>query len=242
MDVSIVITTYNYDRYLGECISSCLNQISSGLSYEIIVVDDGSTDSTQEILSCFYPPYLKSYRIQNSGIERASNFGFNASKGEYIVRVDADDSLLPNYMRTVEQYLSSGYAFFYSDYNVIDSVSETVREMNLPMFDMEEVLSRGDFLATGTLYHADLIKLRNGYNVGRVNSGLENYEFIVDLLLDGVKGFHISEPLFNYRRHGANISEQKKENIIENGKKMFISKNLGNFRTNSFHPYGLKVV
>ena len=77
MDVSIVIITYNYEKYLNECIESCLAQLPSGLNYEILIVDDGSTDGTHKILSRTFPEILKIYRIKNSGIERASNFGFS---------------------------------------------------------------------------------------------------------------------------------------------------------------------
>ena len=51
MDISIIITTYNYARFIDECIISCINQIDCGLEYEILIVDDGSTDHTQKILS-----------------------------------------------------------------------------------------------------------------------------------------------------------------------------------------------
>ena len=51
MDLSIVVTTFNYERYLEECLASCICQDACGLEYEIIVIDDGSTDGTNKILS-----------------------------------------------------------------------------------------------------------------------------------------------------------------------------------------------
>ena len=50
MDISIIITTYNYAQYLNQCLDSCLYQDPSGLDYEVIVVDDGSTDGTKDLL------------------------------------------------------------------------------------------------------------------------------------------------------------------------------------------------
>ena len=71
MDISIVITTFNYERYLGECITSCIQQDFCDLEHEIIVVDDGSTDGTDRILSQSFPPNVRIYRIENSGIEKS---------------------------------------------------------------------------------------------------------------------------------------------------------------------------
>lgn len=241
MDVTIIITTFNYEKYLEECIDSCLSQSLSRLTYEVIVVDDGSTDNTSKILSRSYPDHFRSYRINNSGIEGASNFGFDKAKGKYIVRVDADDLLLPNYLQAIEKYLSADYGFFYSNYNVVDSRGEHIREFNLPSFEPSEILARGDFLATGTLYNAQLIKSLHGYNTNIVNSGLENYELILDLLLAGVEGRHVPEVLFSYRRHSKNISELKRTEIINNGKRMFAQRGLEKFSANKFHPYGLEV-
>ena len=91
MDISIVITTYNYQHYIQQCLESCLEQ-NTDLDYEVIIVNDGSTDKTQEILDKFKDQErLTLIEIQNSGIEKASNKGFLYAKGEFIVRLDADD-------------------------------------------------------------------------------------------------------------------------------------------------------
>ena len=241
MDISIVITSFNYERYLGKCLESCINQNCCNLEYEIIVVDDGSTDGTDYILSQSFPQNVKIYRIENSGIELASNYGFSKSKGDYIVRVDADDILLPSYIATMEDYLTNEYGFFYSNYQVINHNGILVREFELPEFDPKEIQKRGDFLATGTLVKAELIKCLNGYNTVLINSGLENYEFILKLIQLGEFGQHVPQTLFGYRRHGGNISNLKKEQIIQNGKDLFEKNGFGIFQTNEFHPYGLKI-
>ena len=96
MDVSIIITTTTTINSFQKCLWSCLSQISSGLDYEIIVVVDGSTDNTANILSTIKDSKVTCYTIDNCGIEKASNYGFSKAKGEiYIVRVDADDIFYP---------------------------------------------------------------------------------------------------------------------------------------------------
>lgn len=241
MDISIVVTTFNYGHYLEDCLASCIYQDVSGLDYEIIVVDDGSTDETNKILSQSFPSNVRIFSIKNSGIEKASNYGFLQSKGDYVVRVDADDVLLPAYVASMEEYITRQYGFLYSNYEVINHRGNVVKEVVLPEFDCKEILQRGDFLATGTLVKSELIKQLNGYRTDIRNSGLENYQFILKLIQLGELGCRVPEKLFGYRRHGGNISDLKKEQIIQNGKDFFVDNGLGTFKTNEFHPYGLKV-
>jgi len=240
MDVSIIITAYNYAFYIEECVTSCLFQDDSTLEYEVIVVDDGSTDGTPLILKGLNNPRLKKFRIANSGIEGASNFGFRNARGRYVVRVDADDKLLPNYLHHMQANLVNEYDFFYSDYAVINGEGEIVGEMILPEFDMTEIRTRGDFLATGTMYSAKALKAFNYYSEESKNSGLENYELILRLIEAGVVGKYIPNRLFCYRRHSLNISVSKNGQIIRNGVALFLKLGLGSYVTNEYHPYNPK--
>ena len=241
MDVSIIITTYNYSAFIERCINSCLDQKNTILKHEIIVIDDGSTDNTSTILKSYSSDSVRVFKIENSGIEKASNFGFSKANGDYVVRVDADDLLLPSYLAAMENVISDKYGFFYSNYQVIDGNDKILKNIRLPKFDPKEILSRGDFLATGTLIRSDILNQFGLYKCEIINSGLENYELIIKLLGNGVSGFHIPEELFGYRRHSKNISEVKRDAIVRNGHLLFGNNNLGPFVTNEFHPYDLKV-
>ena len=239
MDVSIVVTAYNYARYIDECLDSCLGQQGTTLEYEVIVVDDGSTDETPALLARRNDTRLRVLRIENSGIELASNQGFEAARGLYIVRVDADDALEPDYMVRMQPMLKQDFGFCYADYTVIDGDSIAQEVVRLPHFDAAEVMTRGDFLATGTLYPAELIRLHNGYASETRNNGLENYELIIKLMAMGAKGIHVEAPLFQYRRHRINMSATRTDSIIAYGRGLFERYGLGTFRTNQYHPYKL---
>jgi glycosyltransferase involved in cell wall biosynthesis len=239
MDVSIVVTAYNYARFIDECLDSCLSQNGTTLKYEVIVVDDGSTDDTPALLARRSDPRLYVLRIENSGIELASNQGFGVARGRYIVRVDADDALEPDYLARMEPMLEQGCDFCYADYTIIDGDSVPKEVVRLPEYDPEEVITRGDFLASGTMYLAELLRFPGGYASQTRNSGLENYELIIKLVAAGAKGVHVAAPLFKYRRHSINMSAVRVDSIIAYGRALFERNGLGAFRTNQYHPYKL---
>ena len=96
--VSVIISNYNYGRFLREAIDSALNQ--TYLCTEVIVVDDGSTDGSREVIADYgdrVTPVLKG----NGGQASACNVGFRVSKGEIVIFLDADDVLLPDTTRSV---------------------------------------------------------------------------------------------------------------------------------------------
>lgn len=89
--VSVVITSYNHARYLRDAVESVLSQTYR--NFEIIVVDDGSTDNTREVAACY--PEIKYVWQENRGLSAARNTGIRNSKGAYLVFLDADDLLYP---------------------------------------------------------------------------------------------------------------------------------------------------
>jgi glycosyltransferase involved in cell wall biosynthesis len=112
--ISFIINNYNYDRFLTDAITSALNQAHLDQSFEVIVVDDGSTDNSREILTYFNPhihPVLKS----NGGQASAFNAGFAASVGEWICFLDADDCVRPDkaarILQIAQQYPQAEWIF-----------------------------------------------------------------------------------------------------------------------------------
>ena len=90
--VSIVINNYNYGRYVGEAIKSALDQTFRGV--EVIVVDDGSTDQSRDVIRSFGERVIPVFQ-NNGGQASAMNAGFSRSRGDLIIFLDADDAMLP---------------------------------------------------------------------------------------------------------------------------------------------------
>lgn len=96
--VSVIIPSYNSAAFLGEAIESVLSQRYSDL--ELIVIDDGSTDETLDVLRSFKDPRLLAHRQDNTGLAGARNAGMERARGEYIAFLDADDRWLPEKLQS----------------------------------------------------------------------------------------------------------------------------------------------
>jgi len=102
VEVSVVMPTHNYGRYISRAIDSVLSQ--QGVNVELIVVDDGSTDDTAEVLAS-YGERLRPFRQENQGAPTARNLGLQKATGKFVVFLDSDDWLLKDALRSRLDYL-----------------------------------------------------------------------------------------------------------------------------------------
>lgn len=106
MDISVIIPIYNVERYLKRCVDSVLRQ--EGISMEIILVDDGSTDSSGKICDDYASNFtnIRCQHIKNSGPSTAKNLGYDLATGNYVAFIDSDDEVKTNMFSLM---LKSGY-------------------------------------------------------------------------------------------------------------------------------------
>ena len=106
IDISIIIPVYNVEKYLKRCVDSVLHQ--EGISMEIILIDDGSTDSSGTICDDYVSkfPYVRCQHIKNSGPSTAKNVGYDMATGNYVAFIDSDDEIKTNMFSLM---LQSGY-------------------------------------------------------------------------------------------------------------------------------------
>lgn len=108
MDVSVIIPVYNTEKYLAACINSVLQQ--ANVSLEVILIDDGSTDSSAKICDNYVKEHdnVKAIHIPNSGPATAKNEGLKLAKGNYIALTDSDDKMEP---LMLHKMVSAGYEY-----------------------------------------------------------------------------------------------------------------------------------
>jgi glycosyltransferase involved in cell wall biosynthesis len=123
--MSVIVITRNRSDLLRDCIKSILNQTFE--RFEFLIIDDGSTDDTEEVVSEFKDPRIRYFKRPAQGIPFARNFGAKNARGEYITIMDDDDLMLPNRLRDQLTCLSKGSDGSYGgwiDHNLSDNILE----------------------------------------------------------------------------------------------------------------------
>jgi len=131
IDVSIIITNHNREQYIGRCIRSCLSQ-SFKDRYEIIVVDDASTDNSREVIESF--SFIKPIFLdKNVGVAEASNIGIKKAIGQLVIRVDSDDYINTNTLLFMAELLlkNPDIGFVYPDYFLVNEKGEKIERKNI---------------------------------------------------------------------------------------------------------------
>jgi glycosyltransferase involved in cell wall biosynthesis len=156
--VSVIITAYNYGHYLEQAIHSVLQQTHA--AREIIVIDDGSTDQTQDILANY--PMVKSFRTNRVGLSWARNIGTVAAKGQFLVFLDADDYLLPDALeQNLQQFANKPQSAFVSGAHLrIDETDNFIPHPEAP-YKFEDIylsLLQGNYIAmeASVMYRREL--------------------------------------------------------------------------------------
>ncbi len=127
--ISILTPTYNHEKYIGECIQSVLNQTYQ--DWEMIIVDDGSTDNTGEIINKFDDPRIKYFRQEHIGpwgLAKTYNFALSRASGKYIAILEGDD-YWPEYKLQIQIKEMENNPDFILSYGESKMVSETKKEI-----------------------------------------------------------------------------------------------------------------
>lgn len=197
--VSVIVPVFNEEKYIGRCLRSLLHQSLMHSDYEIIVVNDGSTDNTSYAVSLFCDPsegvvrYLE--KPTNDGLPAALNLAIKEAKSDLIVRVDADDFVNKNFLNFLCYFLKQNthYDAVACDYLLVDDEETVIERMNCS----------DNPIGCGILFQKHQL----------LDVGLYDEEFLwqeeKDLRIRFLEKYRISRlelPLYRYRRHEANIT------------------------------------
>ena len=205
--ISIIIRAYNCEKYISKCISSALNQTFNKELYEVIIINDGSTDNTRKIIESFNDERLVIVNQENKGMIESGYIGIENTSGEYITFLDGDDELKKEYLSELFDSLKNNedLGFAYCDYYEINLNDGTEKIVFL-----DNIFNS---LACGMLLKKDTI---NEIGFWKKNMIFPEYDFLIRLMKK-YKGIHVKKPLYMYNRHDDSYTGDKER--VERGKK-----------------------
>lgn len=193
--VSVIVAAHNEERFIGRCLRSLVAQQFPRDKYDVIVVDDGSTDKTETILDTFADEVKVLRNQENLGLPASLNKAITSTRSKFVVRVDADDYVNAAFLDVLYLFLAENPQFDAAacDYLLVD--------------DREEVIGRRDAMkepiACGIMFRTEQL----------IDIGLYDETFLRhedrDLrvrFLDRYSIHHVPLPLYRYRRHEENIT------------------------------------
>lgn len=202
--VSIIVPCYNQAQYLAEALQSVLDQTYS--NWECIIINDGSPDNTEAVAQEWLETDNRFKYIfkKNGGLSSARNAGNTIAEGEFILPLDADDRIGPNYLSlAVDEFKKD------SDLKVVycqaEKFGDEVGEWKLPCYSIKN-LAIDNMIFCSAIYKKGDWEIVGGYDLNMIY-GLEDWEFWISILKNGGKVICLDEVSFYYRI--------KKESMVE---------------------------
>jgi CMP-N-acetylneuraminic acid synthetase len=207
--VTVYIPTHNYGKYLSQAIDSVVKQKFD--DWELIVIDDGSTDNTVDILKKFGGhPKIKILRQDKKGLTVTNNIALRLSRGKYIMRLDADDYLDENALLVLSNILDTrpDVGLVYPDYYRVDEDGEIIDLERRKKIGKEVALL--DLPAHGacTMIRKSCLIELGGYD--ETLPCQDGYELWLRFI-GRYKPYNVNVPLFYYRQHGKSLTQDKQK-------------------------------
>lgn len=206
--ISVIVPSYNHERYIIDTLNSIFSQDIPRSAYEVIVVDDGSTDNSVDLLKKMQLslPFVLLTQL-NSGVSTALNYGVKISTGTYIAISASDDIWEPNKLRLQLNELKAKpeSRFCYTNGSVFGVISKERYKPFLFTGDVRKIVSVVNFVPSSSImFHRSLFDEIGGFSK---NIALEDWDFIIRAA--SVTQFScVDKPLIRYRTHQLNTMKQ----------------------------------
>lgn len=198
--ITVVIPAFNSEQTIARTLSSVLAQTLPPA--EIIVVDDGSSDHTSDVVLQF-GSVVKLHRQSNSGPGAARNRGISLATGEWIALVDADDAWFPMKLARQAEWLNDDYDFIHCH---ATNTSEAMRACGDPT--LAELWNQNAFVTSSVVVRKSIIVAAGGFNEDRRLIGVEDYNLWLSLVANGMRVRCVPEVLVDYTPAENNLSSR----------------------------------
>jgi len=208
--VSVILPAYNCEKFIGKAIQSVLQQTLT--DFELIIVNDGSTDNTESIILTFTDPRIVYQKnSENKGLIYSLNKAIEIADGKYIARMDADDICLPGRLARQKTFLDQNEDIAVVA-STIDFINEQEEKKGIWELDrktitpqqIKKAILKQNCIAHPTVMIRSEIAKKNKYKEYQKN--IEDYDLWLRLLNRGFSISKINEPLLLYRLHGSSVT------------------------------------
>lgn len=218
--LTIAVAVYNLENYLDRCLDSLLNQTVKK-NVEILLINDGSTDKSEDICKKYIEKGLVARVInkKNGGLTSVRNLSIKESQGDYLLMIDGDDWLESNTVETIFNNLEDldllcfGFNWVSEKESLCD---ERFMEKKYYLKDIVDTIFKNEINTSvwNKVFKTDLLK-KNRISFPEIK-GAEDYIFIYDYLSSCTKVKKIDKPLYNYYQRENSLSNEKSEEFYLN--------------------------
>lgn len=222
--ISVMMPVYNAGKFLQESIVSVLHQTEQ--NFELIIVNDGSTDNSENIILSFSDPRIKYFNQKHGGSAAARNTALNHVKGDFVVFQDADDISLPARFEILKRHFTSqSIGIVHSDMLLINQHNQPIGYIAGSNMGRAQMLRF--FLKAGTPFiNASMMVRSEALQGFRYNPSLRVGED-TDMVFRTARNWltvHVPEPLYLYRRHSTNVTNRVIHSTVALHLKKFIER------------------
>ncbi len=198
--ISVIVAAYNCERYIEKALQSIFSQTLPETNYEIIVINDGSTDNTLQILEK-HAHRIRLFVQPNRGLVASCNRAIEQARGDFIIRLDADDYLDARLLSASLEVLDANadHHCVYTDRYEVDALTGKKRTVSVGknnLFDM---------VACGIMFRKEVFEEIGLYE----NLLFEEYDLMLRFYKRGFYAHYLQKPLYYYVKHSSNMTEKK---------------------------------
>lgn len=227
--VTVIVPAYNYANFIGECLDSVLSQTFK--SWECIVIDNGSTDNTQEIVKSYSNKdgRIKYHYTNQKGVSLARNLAVSLSHGTYLLPLDADDKIDPTYLEKAVNIMNQNpeISLVYCNAILFGSVN---KKWILPDFNYKAMLIENSIFCSALIKKNEFLAV-NGYNVNMVE-GFEDWDFWIKYLANNKKVYKLNDILFYYR-----IKQHSRNSVLDTEKQLRLRTQIYHNHKDIYHQF-----
>jgi len=205
--ITVYITNYNYGKFIQQAVESVLNQTYKNI--EIIIVDDGSTDNSKEIIEQYSNlRFIEIVYQHRKGLNVSNNIALRMSRGEFIVRLDADDYFDKNALKIlINEFDHDEVGMVFGDWYNVDTDGNVLSIEKRHDFENDVKLFDQPAHGACTMFRTRILKKLQGYD--EAFDRQDGYE-IWFKFIEHYKVKNINVPIFYYRKHGSNLTNKEK--------------------------------